>query len=75
MNIKNILAENIRFFRKKSNFTQEKLADESGLHRTYIDSIENKHRNVSIENIDAIAKALSIKTFELLKEQKGVKYD
>ena len=75
MNIKNILAENIRYFRKKSNLTQEKLADESGLHRTYIDSIENKHRNVSIENIDAIAKALSIKTFELLKEQKGVKYD
>lgn len=75
MDIKNVLAENIRHFRRKSNLTQEKLAEESNLHRTYIDSIENKHRNVSIDNIDAIAKALNIKTFELLKEQKGVKYD
>ena len=73
--IKTILAKNIKYYRNKCKMTQEELATRSNLHRTYIDSIENQHRNVSIENIDSIAKALNVDTFLLLKINRGVIYD
>ena len=72
---RDILGSNIRYFRKKTKITQEELASLSNLHRTYIDSIENKHRNVSIDNIEAIAGALNLEIYELLKERKNINYD
>ena len=49
----------VRELRKQKGFSQEVLADKAGLHRTYIGSIERGEQNVSIDNIDKIAKALS----------------
>jgi transcriptional regulator with XRE-family HTH domain len=54
--------------RKKKGFTQEKLADVVGLHRTYIGFIEQGKRNPSIGNIYKIAKPLGISLKELFKE-------
>lgn len=48
----------VRELRKQKGFSQEVLADKAGLHRTYIGSIERGEQNVSIDNIDKIAKAL-----------------
>jgi len=42
------------------------LAEKSGLHRTYIGSVERGERNVSIDNIERIAKALDVKPADLL---------
>lgn len=61
------LAQRIRELRKEAGLSQEELADLSGLHRTYIGSIERAEQNVSIDNIGKIAKALKIKLSELLK--------
>lgn len=63
-----ILAHNIRFLRTKNNISQEYLADLCELHRTYISDIERGNRNVSIDNIEKIAKALNIPASTLLKE-------
>lgn len=68
--IKKILALNIKRLRKECGYSQEKLAELSSLHRTYIGSIEREERNVSIENIQAIAKAFQIDTYLLLKDNK-----
>ena len=67
MKAKNILAHNIKRLRQASGLSQETLAEKSGLHRTYISSVERAQRNVSIENIFAIAEALKCDPRELLQ--------
>lgn len=58
---------NVRRLRKNIGWSQEDLSDKSGLHRTYIGSIEKGGRNVSLINIERIAKALNVKIADLLK--------
>lgn len=47
--------------------SQEKLAEESGLHRTYISSVELGRRNISLDNIHKIALALGVSMTELMR--------
>lgn len=60
------LAKNIRALRASKRFSQEDLAEQSGLHRTYIGSVERGERNISLENIGRIAAALGVTASELL---------
>jgi transcriptional regulator with XRE-family HTH domain len=46
--------------------SQEALAFEAGLHRTFIAHVERQARNVSIDNIEKIARALGVAVYELL---------
>lgn len=55
-----IFAANVRRLRVAAGLSQEALADRAGLHRTYISSIERAERNVSLQNIFAIAEALGV---------------
>jgi len=66
---RHLLAQNIRVKREQQGFSQEKLGELSGLHRTYIGMIERGGQNVSIDNIERIAMALSCDTFELLRDR------
>ncbi len=54
------LGERIKQLRKEANISQEKLAELAGLDRTYINSVENGRRNISIINIERIAKAFDV---------------
>lgn len=56
----------LRELRKQKGLSQEDLAFKSGLHRTYISDIERGSRNVSLKNIEKIAKALGLKPQDLL---------
>ncbi|HXF44368.1 MAG TPA: helix-turn-helix transcriptional regulator [Candidatus Paceibacterota bacterium] len=60
------LGQKVRTARKKAGLTQEKLAEKSGLHRTYIAGIEIGKRNVSVKSLEKIAKALDVKPNSLL---------
>lgn len=60
------LGSKIRKIRKEQGYSQESLADEIGLHRTYIGAIERGEQNVSLDNIVKIAKTLKIKPSQLL---------
>ena len=60
------LGKKVKSARTKTNFTQERLAEKAGLHRTYIAGIETGHRNISIKNLEKIAKALGVKANDLL---------
>jgi transcriptional regulator with XRE-family HTH domain len=55
----------IRQRRRELDLSQEELAENAGLHRTYISSIERGQRNPSLENIEKIAKALCISISDL----------
>ena len=60
------LGKKVKEARAKTGFTQEELAKKAGLHRTYIAGIETGRRNISVKNLEKIAKALDVKTSDLL---------
>ena len=67
MEIRRLVADNVRRLRKSRGLSQEQLAFEAGLHRTYISGVERAVRNPTIVIIDKIAKALGIEPMDLFK--------
>jgi len=57
----------VKELRREKGWSQETLAKKAGLHRTYIGSIERSERNVSLINIERIARAFGLEPWELLK--------
>jgi transcriptional regulator with XRE-family HTH domain len=71
-----IIGANVRFYRKELRLSQEQLAEFSGLHRTYIGSVERGERNISALNIEKIAIVLGVDPAKLLEAQiESSKYD
>ena len=56
----------VRKYRTTQGWSQEKLAEKAGLHRTYVADIERGVRNGSLRNLDKMAKALEITLCSLL---------
>jgi transcriptional regulator with XRE-family HTH domain len=65
---KELFGQRLRELRQLRGLSQEELAAEAGLDRTYISSCERGKRNVSLENIYRLAAALDVEPHELLKE-------
>jgi transcriptional regulator with XRE-family HTH domain len=61
-------AENLRRVRSKRFLSQEKLAELTGLHRTYVGSVERGERNISIDNVERFLLALDVPVSELLSD-------
>lgn len=57
----------IRKLRVERGWSQEDLALKSGLHRTYISSLENGERNPTMRSVGSIAKALGIPVRDLFQ--------
>lgn len=55
-----IFGNKIRELRNQKNWSQEKLAEETDFHRTYIGMIERGERNLSLLNIQKFAKAFDL---------------
>lgn len=56
----------VREERQKQKLSQEELAEKAGVHRTYIGMIERAEKNITLINIERIAKALGIPLDRLL---------
>ena len=54
--------------REKQKISQEKLAERAELHRNYVGAVERGEKNISLINIEKIAKALQIETSDFFKK-------
>ena len=68
MDIRRQVGLNLKKHRLKCGLSQEALAFECGLHRTYISGVERGIRNPTVLVLDQIAQALKIPASRLLKE-------
>lgn len=71
-NARDLLAGNLKRLRAERGWSQEQLAHEAGLHRTFIAHVERKMRNISIDNIERLAVALGVTPSLLLTEGEPV---
>lgn len=62
-----MLGEKIKKLRKEKGISQEKFALSIEMDRTYYSTVENGKRNISIQNLNKIAKGLDISISELLE--------
>lgn len=66
--LRDILAKNMRRLRAGRGLTQEALAHDCGINRTYLSAVERSERNISIDNVARIANGLKIEPWKLLKD-------
>lgn len=70
--ISKILGQRIRNYRTAKGLSQEKLAELSGCHHTYVGQIERGEKNATIESIEKISAALNV-SLSTLFENLGAK--
>lgn len=71
-NARNILANNIVYFRLQNGWSQEDFADRLGTTPTYVSNLENAKRNTRIDYIDHIAKILNVELFQLFEIRENI---
>ena len=68
MDIRKQVGLNVRRIRAEKDWSQEDLAFETGLHRTYVSGIERGIRNPTVTIIARMAEALGVEPYELLEQ-------
>ena len=63
---RSLLAKNMIRLRQTHAWSQEHLALEAGLHRTFIAHVERQARNISLDNLEKIALAFGVEIYTLL---------
>ena len=63
-----VFAQNLKTLRLAAGLSQEELAHLTGLHRTYVGSVERGERNISLRNVQRLADALGVTAAALLSD-------
>ena len=69
IDIKKKFGDKLRQIRKQKKISQEELAFRAKLHRTYVSDVERGSRNISIKNVEKIAKALDVSLPDLFNNK------
>ena len=64
-----MFGKNVQKIRKNRHLSQEQLAELAGVHRTYIGMIERAEKNITLCNIERIAKGLNVPIIDLLSNK------
>lgn len=64
--LRRILARNLRSIRATLGWSQERLAAEAGVNRTYLSAVEREEQNISLDNIHKLAVALELEAMHLI---------
>lgn len=67
MDIREVLARNLRIYRQQRGLSQEELAHKAEIDRTYVSALERCVYGVSIDVLDRLAVALSVEAADLLQ--------
>ncbi len=63
-----LFARNLRQARVCLGLSQEDLAERASLHRTFVGSVERAERNISVDNMEQLARAVKTPLVNLLGE-------
>jgi transcriptional regulator with XRE-family HTH domain len=69
MSLRDIFARNLRRYRLQAKLSQEALAHEAGVDRTYISALERSVYSASLDTIERIAKVLGVEPNRLLERR------
>lgn len=58
----------MRKLRAERGWSQERLAEEAGLNRTYLSAVERSEQNISVDNLYRVAVGLGVESWVLLKD-------
>ena len=62
-----VLAINLIRLRAERGWSQETLAFEAGLHRTFVAHVERQARNISLDNVERLAEVFGLQAYQLLR--------
>ncbi len=65
--LRDIVARNMRKLRAERGWSQEYLANEAGLNRTYLSAVERSEQNISVDNLYRVSEGFGIEAWTLLK--------
>ena len=71
--VKTTFGQRVRALRKRVGLSQEQLALKCGLDRTYIGGVERGERNISIVNVEKIARAMELSPKDLFEDETGAR--
>jgi transcriptional regulator with XRE-family HTH domain len=71
MDIRDVLAFNLRRLRKAAGLSQEELAHRAQIDRTYVSALERSVYAAGIDVVDRLAKELGVETADLLRTPPG----
>ena len=66
LSLRLVFARNIRLVRIQGGMSQERMAMEAGLDRAFVGTLERGQRNISIDNVELLAKAIGVAAHELM---------
>lgn len=69
MDIQAVVGRNVKQYREAKGLSQEQLAFEADLHRTYVSGVERGIRNPTVKIVSRLADALGIAAAKLLEEK------
>ena len=73
MDIKDILAKNVKLYRTRLGYTQDELADicynlqadDALTNRSFISDIEHSRRNIALDKVELLSQALNVEPYQL----------